>query len=93
MARRRFEQGSSFLRGKRQRVWVARGREGSIKPDDKLGRSRRAEGIGTLAALPARRKARQVISERQSRRLQNRFLDPNGLQVSETCGSDGIPIV
>ena len=64
MARRRFQQGSLFVRGKRQHGWVARCWEDVIQPDGALGRIRKAEVIGTLAELPTKRMARQVLTER-----------------------------
>ena len=64
MARRRFQRGSLILRGKRQRVWVARWWEDVIQVNGKLGRIRRADVLGTLAELPTRRKALQVLSDR-----------------------------
>jgi hypothetical protein len=67
MARRRFQQGSLFLRGKRERVWVARWWEDVIRPDGTPGRIRKAEVIGSLADLPTKRLARQVLTERLGR--------------------------
>jgi len=64
MARRRYQRGSLFQRGKRQKVWVARWWEDFIRPDGTMGRKRRAEVIGTVAELPTRRKAMQILSER-----------------------------
>ncbi len=64
MARRRFQRGSLFQRGKRQRVWVARWWEDIIRPDGTIGRKRRAEVIGAVAELPTRRKAMQSLAER-----------------------------
>src|SRR3990172_7780528 len=64
MARRRFQKGSLFRRGKRQKVWVARWWEDIIKPDGSMGRKRRAEVIGTVAEFPTRRRAMQILSER-----------------------------
>ncbi len=64
MARRRYQRGSLFQRGKRQKVWVARWWEDFIRPDGAMGRKRRAEVIGTVAELPTRRKAMQILSER-----------------------------
>ena len=64
MARRRFQQGSLALRGKRQRVWVARWWEDEIQIDGNLGRIRKAEVIGTLAELPTKRAAMRILTER-----------------------------
>jgi len=43
MARRRFQLGSLFQRGKNPKVWVARWWEEIINPDGSIGRRRRAE--------------------------------------------------
>ncbi len=64
MARRGFQQGSLFQRGTRRKVWVARWCEDVIQRDGTLGRMRRSEVIGTVAELPTRRKAMQVMSQR-----------------------------
>jgi len=54
MARRRFQQGSLFQRGTRQKLWVARWWEDVIQADGTLGRMRRPEVIGTVAEFPTR---------------------------------------
>jgi len=64
MARRRFQQGSLFKRGTRHKVWVARWWEEVIKPDGSIGRSRRAEVLGTVAELGSRSRAMDVLSRR-----------------------------
>lgn len=62
MARRRFQLGSLFQRGKRPKVWVARWWEEIIKPDGSIGRRRRAEVLGTVAELRTRSKAMEALS-------------------------------
>lgn len=64
MARRSFQQGSLFQRGTRRKLWVARWWEDVIKADGTLGRLRRSEIVGTVAELPTRRKAMQVLSQK-----------------------------
>lgn len=64
MARRSFQQGSLFQRGTRRKLWVARWWEDVIQVDGTLGRLRRSEVIGTVAELPTRRKAMQVLSQK-----------------------------
>jgi hypothetical protein len=46
MARKRYQRGQLFLKGKRQRVWVARWREDIIRPDGSTHRLRRSESSG-----------------------------------------------
>jgi integrase len=64
MARRRFQYGSLFKRGTQHKVWVARWWEEVIKPDGSIGRSRRAEVLGTVAELGSRSRAMDVLSRR-----------------------------
>ncbi len=64
MARRHFQQGSLFKRGKRRKVWVARWWEDIINADGTMGRMRRSMVIGTVAELVTRRLAMRALSER-----------------------------
>ena len=64
MIRRRFQRGSIFKRGKRKQVWVGRYGEEVIGPDGVVGRIRRSEILGTVAEIPTRRQAEQLLAER-----------------------------
>jgi hypothetical protein len=64
MVRRGFQQGMLFQRGTRRKLWVARWWEDVLQVDGTLGRLRRSEVIGTVAELPTRRKAMQVLSQK-----------------------------
>jgi len=64
MARRRFQQGSVFKRGTQRKVWVARWWEEVINPNGSIGRTRRAEVLGTVAELGSRSRAMDVLSRR-----------------------------
>jgi hypothetical protein len=64
MARRRFQLGSLFQRGKHPKVWVARWWEEIINPDGSMGRRRRAEVLGTVAELCSRSRAMEVLTKR-----------------------------
>ena len=64
MVRRRFQRGSLFKRGKREKVWVARWWEDVINADGTMGRMRRSLVIGTVAELTTRRLAMRALSER-----------------------------
>ena len=65
MARnRRFQQGSLFKRGSRTKVWVARWWEEVSGTGGKSERIRRSEILGTVADIPTRRKAEQILSDR-----------------------------
>jgi integrase len=64
MIRRRYQNGSLVVRGKRKRVWVARWREPVLAADGTLKSIRRSETIGTLADFPTRRQARAFLESR-----------------------------
>jgi integrase len=64
MVRRRYQRGSLFKRGKREKVWVARWWEDVINADGTMGRMRRSVVIGTVAELTTRRLAMHALSER-----------------------------
>jgi integrase-like protein len=64
MVRRRFQRGSLFKRGKREKVWVARWWEDVINADGTMGRMRRSIVIGTVAEFATRRLAMRALSER-----------------------------
>ena len=57
MARRRYQRGSLFLRGKRHRVWVGRWREDVIEADGTLRRPYRSKVLGSLSDLRTRKLA------------------------------------
>ena len=93
MARKRFQRGSLFQRGKRQRVWVARWWEDCIKSDGKIGRRRRAEVIGTVASLPTRRKAMQALSERLRLINSGNHKPQSARQLEDFVRKDWMPVV
>src|SRR6266576_5721213 len=64
MTRRKYQHGSIYRRGKRKQVWVGRYSEEVIGPDGALGRIRRSEILGTVAEIPTRRQAEQLLAER-----------------------------
>lgn len=64
MARRRYQTGCLFVRGKRRKVWVARWREDVIHPDGTAGRVLRSEVLGTLSEIRSRKEARALLDER-----------------------------
>jgi len=66
MARKRYQRGQLFLKGKRQKVWVARWREDIIRPDGSTHRLRRSEVLGTLKEYPTRRLAERALERRLS---------------------------
>ncbi len=66
MARRRYQKGQLFLRGKKIRVWVGRWREDEILPEGTVRRPFRSEVLGTLANYPTKRLARRAADERLS---------------------------
>jgi integrase len=66
MARKRYQRGQLFLKGKAQKVWVARWREDIIRPDGGTHRVRRSEVLGTLKEYPTRRLAERALEQRLS---------------------------
>jgi integrase len=64
MARRRYQVGCLFIRGKRRKVWVARWREDVIRPDGTLGRVLRSEVLGPVSEITSRREARKLLDSR-----------------------------
>ncbi len=64
MARRRFQRGCLFRRGKRDRVWVARWREDVLLSNGTLGRVHRSEVIGLMRHVPNRKQALALLEER-----------------------------
>jgi integrase len=64
MARRRYQRGQLFLRGKKIRVWVGRWREDELTPDGAARRVFRSEVLGTLAAYPTKSLAKRALADR-----------------------------
>jgi integrase len=65
MARRRYQQGSLFLRGKDSKVWVGRWREDLIE-DGKLKRVYKNEVLGNQRELPTKKIAQRALNDRLS---------------------------
>ena len=64
MTRRRFQRGSIYKKGKRNKVWVARFFEDVITPDGTVTRIRRSERLGAITEIPTRRQAEQLLQDR-----------------------------
>ena len=66
LARKRYQQGSLMLRGKRRKVWVLRWRDDVRQADGSVRRVERKTVLGTQAEVPtaklARRRAEQVLA-------------------------------
>lgn len=82
MARRRHQQGSLRIRGKRREVWIARWREDVLKPDGTLGRVRRAEVLGPVAQL-SKRDALNLLDAKLKPINQGRHIPQSVLTLSE----------
>ena len=63
MARRRYQAGCLFKRGKRRKVWVARWREDVLLEGGQLGRLHKSVVLGTIAELPTKRHALTKLDE------------------------------
>jgi integrase len=66
MARRRYQRGCLFIRGKKRKMWVARWRESVVQPDGTLGKVLRSEVLGPVSEL----------SKYEARKLLERHLRP-----------------
>ena len=63
MARRRYQEGCLFTRGKGSRkVWVARWREDALRLDGTVGRIMRSQVLGPVGLIPTKREARQLLN-------------------------------
>ena len=72
MARRRYQRGYLYLRGKKTSMWVGRWREDVMRSDGSVQRIRRSLVIGTRADFPTRR-----LAERQFETLLARINAPS----------------
>lgn len=63
MARRRFQSGCLFKRGKRRKVWVARWRENVLLEDGQVRPLRRSVVLGAVADLPKKGDAQLRLDE------------------------------
>ena len=63
MARRRFQSGCLFKRGKRRKVWVARWREDVLLESGRVGRILRSVVLGAVADMPTRSEAQRRLEE------------------------------
>ena len=61
MARRRYQFGRVFLRGKKCPKWIGRWREDVIQPDGSIRRIERSAILGTKEAIPTARLARRRL--------------------------------
>jgi integrase len=61
VARRRYQQGCLFIRGKKRKVWVLRYREDVMLPDGQIARVNRSLILGSLAEIPNRRVAQRLV--------------------------------
>ena len=64
MARRRYQKGSLFLRGTREKVWVGRWLEDEVYPDGKVHRRHRSEVLGSTKDYPTKRLAQRALEQR-----------------------------
>jgi len=64
VARRRFQSGRLFKRGKRRKAWIGRWREDVMLADGTIGEIRRSVVLGLVADLPTRREAQVRLDEK-----------------------------
>lgn len=63
MARRRYQLGCLFVRGKRRKVWVARWRERVLDSNGNMSTILRSEILGAVSAL-SKRQAQNLLEDR-----------------------------
>ena len=94
MARnRRFQHGSLFKRGTRTKVWVALWWEDVSGREGKLERVRRSEILGTVAEIPTRREADQILSNRLHAINSGDFRPQSNCTLSEFVQRNWMPEV
>ena len=93
MARRRFQQGSLFKRGIQHKVWVGRWWEEVIKPDGTIGRSRRAEVLGSVAEIGSRSRAMDVLSRRLNTINSGNHRPQSTRCYADYIAQDWVPVV
>jgi len=87
VARRRYQTGCLFKRGKRRKVWVARWREEVLREDGKVGRILRSVVVGSVADLPTRRDA-QVRLDEELRAVNQGTLRPESSMLFGTFAEE-----
>lgn len=66
MARRRYQKGHLYLRGKREKVWIGRWLEDELQPDGNIVRRRKSEVLGTKKQFPTKRLVQRELDARVS---------------------------
>jgi len=64
MARRRYQRGHLFLRGKNRKVWIGKWREDIVLQNGSVHRVRKTEILGTLKEYKTRRLAERALEQR-----------------------------
>jgi integrase len=77
--RRKFQCGSLFQRGKRNKVWVARWWEEAIDGEGKSIRVRRSEILGKVAEITSHRQAANLLYQRMQR-INGDHLSPQAIR-------------
>lgn len=87
MARRRYQTGCLFKRGKRRKVWVARWREDVLREDGMVGRTLRSVVLGSVSDLPTRRDA-QVLMDEELRAVNQGTVRPESSMLFGTFADE-----
>jgi len=64
VARKRYQQGSLILRGKRVKKWYGRFLEDELQPDGSIIRIHRSEVLGDKSEFPTKRLAQRELDRR-----------------------------
>jgi integrase len=93
MTRRRFQRGSVYRRGTRKKMWIGRYFEDLIGPNGAVTRIRRSEVLGTVAEIPTRRQAEQLLAERLRKFNSQDYRPSSSRTFREYVESDWLPQV
>ena len=94
MARKkRFQFGSLFQRGKRNKVWVWRWWEERLDERGKPFRIRRSEVLGRVAELPTRRRAEQLLIARIRRINGDQYFSRSARRFADFVREDWEPVL
>jgi integrase len=82
---RRFQNGYLYKRGRRKKMWVGRWWENAIGSDGTVERLRRSEVLGSVAEIPTRSQAEQLLADRL-RSINSGEFRPNSIRTFRDFG-------
>lgn len=91
--KRKFQYGSLFQRGKRNKVWVARWWEESLSAEGAPIRVRRSATLGTVAQLSSRRQAERLLARRMQTINGDYYGSKSARKFSDFVRADWGPVI